>query len=72
MSLSHRNQVPWLVYIKLGNLDAKMRWSQHYLGTLLLGSIPIVYERAEDSNNKDKDLRARFYHFALKTMFKHT
>ncbi len=44
MNLSHRDQVLWLVYVTIGNLDVKMCRSQNRLGTLLLGSIPIVYE----------------------------
>ena len=68
MSLSHGDQVLWPVYVTIGNLDAKTRRSQNRPGTLLLGSIPIVHERAEDSNNKDRDLKAKTYHLALKTM----
>ncbi len=68
MSLSHGDQILWLVYITIGNLDAKTRQSQKRLGTFLLGSIPIIYERSEDANNKDKDLKAKIYHMALKTM----
>ncbi len=44
MSLSHGDQVLWPVYVTIGNLDAKTRWSQNRPGTLLLGSIPIVHE----------------------------
>ncbi len=44
--------------------------SQNRPGTLLLGSIPIVYERAENFNNKDRDLKAKIYHLALETMLK--
>ena len=68
MSLSHGDQILWPVYITIGNLDAKTRRSQNRPATLLLGSIPIVHERAEDSNNKDRDLKAKIYHLALKTM----
>ena len=60
----------WPVYITIGNLDAKTHWSQNQLGTLLLASIPIVHEQSEDSNNKDKDLKAKIYYQALKTMLK--
>ena len=35
---------------------------------LLLGSIPIIYERSEDANNKNKDLKAKIYHIPLKTI----
>ena len=39
---------------------------------LFLGSIPFVHKRLEDANNKDKDLKAKIYHMALKTMLQHT
>ncbi len=71
MSLSHGDQVFWLVYVTIGNLDAKTRRSQNWPGTLLLDSIPIVYERAEDSNNKDRDLKSKTYHLALRIILKH-
>lgn len=71
MSLSHRNQISWPVYVIINNLDTKMLRSQYYLNILLLDSISIVYERIEDLNNKDKDLKARVYHLALKTIFKY-
>ncbi len=70
MSLSHGDQVLWPVYITIGNLDAKTHWSQNWPRTLLLGSLPIVHERAEDSNNKNRDLRSKTYHLALRTMLK--
>ncbi len=69
MSLSHGDQVLWPVYVTICNLDAKTRQSQNRPGTLLLGSIPIVHERAEDSNNKDRDLKSKTYHLVLRTMF---
>ena len=72
MSLSHGDQTLWPVYITIGNLDAKTRQSQKRPGTLLLGSIPIIHERSEDANNKDKDLKAKIYHMALKTMLQRT
>ncbi len=68
MSFSHGDQTLWPVYITIGNLDAKTRRSQTRPGTLLLGSIPVVHERSEDEDNKDKDLKAKIYHLALKTM----
>ena len=37
---------------------------------MLLGSIPIVYERSDDSNDKNRDLKAKIYYLALKTMLK--
>ncbi len=68
MSLSHGDQVLWPVYVTICNLKAKIRRSQNRPGTLLLGSIPIVHERAEDSNNKDRDLKSKTYYLALKIM----
>ena len=55
----------------MNNLDAKTYRSQNWPSTLLLGSIPIVYEQAKDSNNKDKNLKAKIYYLALETMLKH-
>ncbi len=72
MSLSHRDQTLWPVYITIGNLDAKTRRSLKRPRTLLLGSILIIYERSKDANNKDKDLKAKIYHMALKTMLQCT
>ena len=62
--LSYGNQTLWPVYITIGNLDAKTRQFQKRPGTLLFGSIPIVYERSEDAKNKDKDLKTKIYHLA--------
>ena len=71
MSLSHGDQTLWPVYITIENLDTKTRQSQKRPRMLLLGSILILYERSEDANNKDKDLKAKIYHMALKTMLQH-
>lgn len=71
MSLSYKDQVLWTVYVIIGNLDAKTCQSQNRPGTLLLGSILIVYERAENLNNKNRDLKAKTYHLASKTMLEH-
>ncbi len=68
MSLSHEVETLWPVYITIRNLDAKTRRSQTRPGTLLLGSIPVVHERSENRDNKDKDLKAKIYHLAWKTM----
>ena len=68
MNVSHGDQILWPVYITIGNLDAKTRQSQKRPGTLLLGSILIFHKRSEDTNNKDKDLKAKIYHMALKTI----
>ena len=72
MSLCHGDQTLWPVYITIENLDAKTRRSQKRPGTLLLGSIPNIHERSEDANNKDKDLKAKIYYMALKTMLQYT
>ncbi len=72
MSLSYGDQTLWPVYITIGNLDAKTRQSQKRPGKLLLDSIPIVHEWSEDSNNKNKDLKAKIYYMALKTMLQRT
>ena len=72
ISLSHGDQTMWPVYITIGNLDTKIWQSQKWPGTLLLGSILIIHKRSEDGNNKDKDLKAKIYHIALKTILQHT
>ncbi len=72
MSLSHGDQTLWLVYITIGNLDAKTWRSQKWPRTLLLGSISIIYERSEDTNNKNKDLKVKIYHIVLKTILQRT
>ncbi len=72
MSLSHKDQILWPVYITIENLDAKTRRSQKRLGTLFFCSIPIIYERSKDANNKNKDLKAKIYYMSLKTMLQCT
>ena len=72
ISLSYKDQTLWPVYITIGNLDAKTRQSEKRLETLFLGSIPIVHKRSEDANNKNKDLKAKIYHIALKTILQCT
>ena len=39
---------------------------------LFLSSILNVYERLEDANNKDINLKAKIYNKALKTMLQYT
>ena len=68
MSLSYGDQTLWPVYIIIGNVDAKIWQSQKWPETLLLGSISIIYKRLEDANNKEKNLKAKIYYMALKTM----
>ena len=68
MSLSHGNLTLWPVYVTISNLDLKTQQSQTRPRTLLLGSIPIIYERLEDKNNKDQDLKVKIYYLPLTTM----
>ena len=72
MSLSYWDQTLWPVYITIENLNAKTRRAQKRPKTLLLGFISIVHERSKDANNKNKDLKAKIYHMALKTMLQCT
>ena len=72
MSLSHKDQILWPVYIIMENLDAKTWRSQKRPGTVLLGFISIIHERSKDANNKDKDLKAKIYHITLKIMLQRT
>ena len=68
MSLRYRDQILWPVYITIGNLNAKTWQSQKPSKTLLLGSIPIIYEQSKNANNKNKELKAKIYHMAFNTM----
>ena len=72
MSFSYRDQILWPVYITIGNLDVKIQQSQKWPRILLLGSIPTIYEQSKHANNKNKDLKAKIYHIALKTMLQCT
>ena len=47
-----------------------MHQSHSWLDTLLMGFIPIVYKQVKDFNIKDRDLKAKIYYLALKTMLK--
>ena len=68
MSFSHGDQIFWPVYITIGNLDAKIQQSQKRPEMFFLGSIPIIHERSEATNNENKDLKSKIYYMALKTM----
>ena len=68
MSLSYGDHTLWPIYITIGNLDSKTRQCQTRPSILLLGSIPIIYKRLEDGNNKDQDLKAKIYYLALSTL----
>ena len=39
---------------------------------VLLTSILIINKWLKDANNKDKDLKAKIYHMAIKTMLQYT
>lgn len=70
MSLSYWDQTLWGVNIIIKNLDLKTQYSQTCSDILLLGSILVVYEWSDNGKNKNKDLKAKIYHLALKTMLK--
>lgn len=53
-------------------MDAKTQQFQKWPKTLLLDSIFIVHKWLEDANNKNKDLKAKIYHIALKTILQYT
>lgn len=38
------------------------------MNIVFLGFIFVIYERLEDKNNKNKDLKAKIYYIVLKTM----
>lgn len=71
MSFSHKDQTLWTVYITIRNLDTKTRQSQKQPRTLLLDFISIIHKRLKDANNKDKELKAKIYLMALKTILQH-
>ena len=48
-----------------------MHWNQNQLGTLLLSFISIIHKQLENTNNKNRDLKTKIYHLALKTMLEH-
>ena len=71
ISLSHGDQVFWPVYIIIDYLDAKTRQSQNWPKILFLSLILILHKRAKDSNNKNRDVKAKTYYLALKTMLEY-
>lgn len=71
MNLSYWNQILWLVYITIKNLNAKILQFQKQQKTLLLSSIPIIYEHSKDANYKYGNLKTLIYHKASKTIFQH-
>lgn len=62
MSLNYEDKVFWPVYITKSNLDAKIHQRQNCPGTLFLKSISIVYKLQEDSNNKNRNFKAKIYY----------
>ena len=72
MSFSHRDQILWPVYITMGDSDTITWQSQKWLGTLLWGSISIIYELSKDINNKNKNLKTKIYLMILKIMLQYT
>lgn len=71
LSLSHEDQVFWPVYVIIDNLDIKIYPSQNWPRILLLGSILIVHEWAKNLNNKNRNLKIKIYHIAIKTMLEY-
>lgn len=68
ISLSYEDQTLLLLYIIISNLDLKTRYRETWLSTLLLQSISVIHKQSEDTDNKNKDLKAKIYHLALKTI----
>lgn len=62
MILCYRDQTLWLVYITIGNLDSKTRYSKTRPGILFISSIPIIHEWSKDGDNKDENLKAKIYY----------
>lgn len=71
MNLDHRDQTLWLIYIIISNLNIKIWQIQTCLSNLLFDSILIIYKHAKDLKNKDKNLKAKIYYLALKTMLEY-
>lgn len=65
MSFNHKDQILWPVYITIQNLDAKIQQSQKRSGSLILGFILNIHKQLEDSNNKNKDFKAKIYYIVL-------
>lgn len=68
MSLSYRDQIVWLVYITINNLNLKPRQNQTRLSILFCGSIPIIFKHLKDKNNKNPDLKVKIYYLTLTTI----
>lgn len=68
ISFSHGDQTLLPVYRTISNLDLKTQRSQTRPNILLLGFISIIYKRSKDEDNKNKNLKAKIYHLAIKLM----
>lgn len=58
----------WPIHIIISNLDSKIWHSQIQLDSLSLSFISIIYKYLKDRKNKNKDLRTKIYHLALKVI----
>ena len=72
MSFSYGDHAFWSVYITIENLDAKTRQFQKRPKLLLFDFISIIHKWSEDANNKNKNLEAKIYYIALKTILQYT
>ena len=63
LSLHHGDQLVWLIYITIGNLDRKTRRNQTVPGSILLGFLPITSEIADES-------KTHVYHAAMELILK--
>lgn len=61
-----------LILLKNKKLKCKNSTILKKLGNLLLNTFSIFYKRLKDRNNKNKDLKAKIYYMAWKTILKHT
>lgn len=68
ISFSHGDQTLLPVYKTIRNLDSKTQRSQTRPNILLIGFISIIYKRSKDEDNKNKNLKAKIYHLAIKLM----
>lgn len=71
ISLSHRDQILWPIYVTIDNLNTKIYQSQNWLAILYLVSIHIIYKQTEDLNNQDGDLKTETSHLVLITIIEH-
>ena len=72
MSLNYEDQILWPVYIICEILDKKKWESQKWPKTLFPIPISIIYKRLKNSNNKNKDLKAKIYYIGLKIILQST